>query len=153
MMLQAALLIATILVGLVAGIALAHVVQWPTRRELSTLPIVRSQRVVSRYSAILGLIEAAALVALIVAFARLPAGSAEMWFVGAAALCVAGMMGVWAAWLRPLNATIAAWQPEAPPADWARHHARWSTFHRLRVALAIIALALLLTGLIARPVH
>ena len=60
MMPQAALLIATILVVLVAGIALAHVVQWPRRGELSTLPIVRSQRVVSRYSAILGLIDAAA---------------------------------------------------------------------------------------------
>lgn len=153
MMLQAALLIATILVGLVAGVALAHVVQWPTRRERSTLPIVRSQRVVGRYSAILGPIEAAALVALIVAFVRLPTGSAEMWLVGAAALCVAGMLGMWAAWLRPLNATITAWLPEAPPADWARHHARWSTFHRLRVALAIIAFALLLVGLIARPVH
>jgi uncharacterized membrane protein len=153
MSIQLALVVAIILAALVAGIAVAHVVQWPTRRDPPALPVERVQRVVSRYGAVLGLVEALALVALIVALVRLPAGSTEMWLVAAAAVCVAGMMGVWAAWLRPLNATITAWQPEAPPADWVEHHARWSTLHRVRVVLAILALALLLMGPMARSLH
>lgn len=97
------------------------------------------------------MIEAGALIALLIALFRVPPGSAEMWFVGLAALCVAGMIGVWAAWLRPLRVTLAAWAPEAPAVDWTGHHARWSALHRVRVVLAVLALTLLLMGVFARP--
>ena len=40
-----------------------------------------------------------------------------------------------------LNITMSKWLPEALPSDWSNHHARWSTFHRVRVILAIIAIA------------
>ena len=147
MILQIALLAATVLVALTAASAVRHLVAWPTRRDVSAVPIVR----VRRYGLLLGTIEAGALVALLIALFRVPSGSAEMWLIGLAALCVAGMMGIWAAWLRPLDITMSKWLPEALPPDWSHHHARWSTFHRVRVMLAIIALALLLMGLFARP--
>ena len=117
------------------------------------MPIVRVQRMMRRYGLLFGTIEAGALVALLIALFRIPPGSAEMWLIGLAALCVASMMGVWAAWLRPRNRTIAKWLPEALPPDWSHHHARRSTFHRVRVMLAIIALALLLMGLFANPAN
>ena len=151
MILQIALLAATVLVALTAANAVRHLVQWPTRRDVSAVPIVRVQRTMRRNGLLLGTIEAGALVALLIALFRVPPGSAEMWLIGLAALCVAGMMGIWAAWLRPLNITISKWLPEALPPDWSHHHARWSTFHRVRVILAIIAIALLLMGLFARP--
>ena len=151
MILRIALLAATVLVALTAANAVRHLVEWPTRRDVSAVPIVRVQRTMRRYGVLLGTIEAGALVALLIALLRVPPGSAEMWLIGLAALCVAGMMGVWAAWLRPLNITMSKWLPEALPPDWSHHHARWSTFHRVRVILAIIALALLLMGLFARP--
>ena len=147
MILQIAVLAATVLVALTAANAVRHLVEWPTRRDVSAAPIVR----VRRFGLLLGTIEAGALVALLIALFRVPPGSAEMWLIGVAALCVAGMMGVWVAWLRPLDITIAKWLPEAPPPDWPQHHARRSTFHRVRVILAIIALALLIMGLFARP--
>ena len=154
MILRIALLAATLLVALTAANALRHLVEWPTRgdvSDVSDVPIVRVQRTMRRYGLLLGTIEAGALVALLIALFRVPSGSAEMWLIGLAALCVAGMMGVWAAWLRPLNITISKWLPEALPPDWSHHHARWSTFHRVRVTLAIIAIALVLLGLFARP--
>ena len=147
MILRIALLAATVLVALTAANAVRHLVEWPTRRDVSAVPIVR----VRRYGLLFGTIEAGALVALSIALFRVPSGSAEMWLIGLAALCVAGMMGIWAAWLRPLDITMAKWLPEALPPDWSHHHARWSTFHRVRVMLAIIAIALLLMGLFARP--
>jgi len=145
-----AISIAMILVALTTAIAL-----WPTavragRPDAAALPYTRTQQRVRRYGVLLGVLEGGALAALLIALFSVPAGSAEMWLVGLAALCVALMIGVWAAWLRPLNATIAGWSPEALPEDWAGHHARWSTLHRMRVVLAIIALALLLMGLFPR---
>ena len=151
MILRIALLVATLLVAVTAAHALRHLVEWPTRGDASDVRIIRVQRTVRRYGLLLGTIEAGALVALLIALFRVPSGSAEMWLIGVAALCVGGMMGVWAAWLRPLNTTISTWLPEALPPDWSHHHARWSTFHRVRVILAIIAIALLLMGLFARP--
>lgn len=151
MMLQIALLVATVLVAVAGANALRQVVERPTRRDVLAVPIVRVRRTMRRYGLLLGTIEGGALVALLIALFRMPPGSAEMWLIGLAALCVAGMMGVWAAWLRPLDITISKWLPEALPPDWSHHHARRSTFHRVRVTLAIIALALLIMGLFARP--
>jgi uncharacterized membrane protein len=114
---------------------------------------MRVQRVARRYGVFVALVEIAALIALVAALLIAPTGSTQMWLVGAAALCVAAMLGVWASLLRPLNITIAGWLPETVPADWPHHHARWTTFRRLRVVLAVIALALLLVGLLAQPAH
>lgn len=146
-----AFLVAAVLVAVAAMIALAHVVAWPLRRESSVLPIVRAQRDVRRYGLFLGVVEAVALVALLTVVFTVPSGSVEMWLAGAAALCVALMIGLWAAWLRPLNATIAAWAPEELAAEWPSQHRRWTTFHRVRLTLAVIALALLLVGVLAQP--
>jgi hypothetical protein len=146
-----ALIVAIVLIAIGAMNGLAHVVKWPRERTVSALPIARAQRAVRRYGILLGIIEFAALLALLVVLFKVPVGSSEMWLAGAAALCVAAMLGLWAAWLRPLNMTIAAWTPHTPPADWQHHHRRWSTFHRLRIALAIIAIALLLMGVFAKP--
>ena len=151
MTLQLALAVAAILVAVSGAIALAHVVRWPARRGLSLVPALRAQRAVRRYGVYLGIIEVGALIALLVVLFKVPAGSTEMWLAGGAALCVAAMIGVWAAWLRPLNTTIARWAPDALPADWSHHHSGWSRSHRLRVVLAVIAMALVLMGLFARP--
>jgi hypothetical protein len=150
MTLRFAILAATILVGLAVAGALRHSVSWPRRPDVAE-PYLRAQRSVRRYGALLGVIEGGALVALLIALFRVPADSTEMWLIGLAALCVATMLGVWAAWLRPLNVSMGAWPAEDPPHDWSEHHARWSRFHRLRVMLATIALLLLLMTLFARP--
>ena len=153
MILQLVLVLGTILVAVMAAVAMAHTVRWPSRRGSSGAPIVMVQRTVRRYGVLLAVVEAAALIALLIALFMVAPGSREMWLVGIAALSVAAMIGVWAAWLRPLNVTIGAWPPDTPPADWSRHHRRWTLYHRVRVLLAIIALALLLMGLFARPAH
>jgi uncharacterized membrane protein len=149
--LQLAILVAAVLVGLAGAIALAHAGPWPAARAPSNAAVVRVQRSVRRYGVLLGVIEVAALIALLIVLFSVPARSAEMWLVGVAAICVAFMIGVWTALLRPLNATIVEWAPESLPDDWTRHHARWTTYHRIRLVLAIIALTLLLIGLFARP--
>lgn len=145
------LVIGVLLVATSAGIAASHYVPWPLTARQSVVPVARVQRTVRRYTIVLGVIEALALVALIAVLFSVPPGTTTMWLVGVAALCVAAMLGVWVAWVRPLNATIAGWVPETLPKDWTRHHERWTGLHGLRVVLGVIALALLLIGLFARP--
>ncbi|HEY2854937.1 MAG TPA: anthrone oxygenase family protein [Gemmatimonadaceae bacterium] len=143
------LFLAIALVAIAAGVAVSHVLRWPVRREVSALPIARLQISVRRFGLILGVVEVAALIALLIVLFTVPVGTTTMWLVAAAAVCVAAMIGVWAAWLRPMNATIAAWLPKSLPSDWKHHHARWTRLHRARAILAVIALVLLLIGLMA----
>lgn len=49
--------------------------------------------------------------------------------------------------LVPINNRIAKMNPEQPHEGWLRDRARWDQLHRIRVALLIVALLLLLTGL------
>lgn len=51
------------------------------------------------------------------------------------------------AMLVPINNRIAKLNPEQPYPTWLHDRARWDRLHRIRVALLIIALLLLLTGL------
>jgi uncharacterized membrane protein len=50
--------------------------------------------------------------------------------------------------LVPINNRIARMNPEQPHEGWLRDRARWDQFHRIRVALLIVALVLLLAGLL-----
>jgi uncharacterized membrane protein len=49
--------------------------------------------------------------------------------------------------LVPINSRIAKMNPDQPHEGWLRDRARWDQLHRLRVALLIVALLLLLAGL------
>lgn len=147
---QSALTVAAVLIGVAGLIALVHVVEWPLRRGASDVPIVRAQQAVRRYSLLVGGVEAVALIALLVGISKAPSNSRQMWLAGAAAICLALMIGLWAAWIRPLNAAIAGWAPDDSSDDWTRHQQRWSAYHRRRLVLAVVALALLLMGVLPR---
>jgi uncharacterized membrane protein len=69
-------------------------------------------------------------------------------------LLLASAAALWAATilftvtlLVPINNRIAKMKPEQPHEGWLRDRARWDQLHRIRVALLIVALLLLLTGL------
>jgi uncharacterized membrane protein len=49
--------------------------------------------------------------------------------------------------LVPINNRIARMNPKQPHEGWLRDRARWDQLHRIRVALLIVALLLLLAGL------
>ncbi|MEC3980497.1 anthrone oxygenase family protein [Amycolatopsis sp. H20-H5] len=43
----------------------------------------------------------------------------------------------------PINADQLAWNPQAPPADWAQVRDRWQSAHAVRAAAALLAFGLL----------
>ena len=94
MILRIALLGVTVLVALTAANGVRHLVEWPTHLDVSAVPILRVQRTMRRYGLLFGIIEAGALVTLLSALFSVPPGSADMWLITVAAVCVAGMMGI-----------------------------------------------------------
>ena len=50
--------------------------------------------------------------------------------------------------LVPINNRIARMNPEQPHPTWLQDRSRWDRLHRIRVALLVVAVILLLTGLL-----
>jgi uncharacterized membrane protein len=54
--------------------------------------------------------------------------------------------------LVPVNNRIARMNPEQPHPTWLQDRSRWDRLHRIRVALLVVAVILLLTGLLEEGV-
>ena len=86
-----------------------------------------------------------------VVFVARTAWTAAWWFALGAAALFAAMIVYTVLLPVPINNQVARWQPETPPANWRELRRRWDTLHAIRVAVLIVALALLVTSVIAFP--
>jgi hypothetical protein len=152
-MVRALLLLATLCAALISGVVFSHALQRGEKRRLTGPVFVQVQNTLyNRYGNFVGPMEVAALVLLLILLFVLPPDGVAIWLVAVAALCLAVMIGIWAAGIRPLNIEIRRWTPEVYPDEWARYRDRWARLHLLRMIAAMIALALLLLVLSTRPV-
>jgi uncharacterized membrane protein len=81
------------------------------------------------------------------AFEHRPISQGSGLLLAAAAALWAATIVVTIAMLVPINNRIAKLNPDRPYDGWLNDRARWDLLHRVRVAILIIALLLLLTGL------
>jgi uncharacterized membrane protein len=83
------------------------------------------------------------------AFEHRPVSSGPGLFIGLAAVLWAATIVFTITMLVPINNRIAKMDPEHPYDCWLQDRSRWDQLHQVRVALLIMALVLLLTGLFA----
>ena len=83
------------------------------------------------------------------AFEHRPVSSGPGLFIGLAAILWAITIAFTITMLVPINNRIAKMNPERPYDCWLQDRCRWDQLHQVRVALLIMALVLLLTGLFA----
>jgi uncharacterized membrane protein len=83
------------------------------------------------------------------AFEHRPVSSGPGLFIGLAAILWAITIAFTITMLVPINNRIAKMNPEHPYDCWLQDRCRWDQLHQVRVALLIMALVLLLTGLFA----
>lgn len=84
---------------------------------------------------------------LIATFEHRPISNGPGLLLASAALLWAATIVFTVTMLVPINNRIARMNPEQPYEGWLRDRTRWDQLHRMRVALLIVALLLLLTGL------
>jgi uncharacterized membrane protein len=82
------------------------------------------------------------------AFEHRPISSGPGLFLASAAVLWVAIILFTVTMLVPINNRIAGMNPKQPHEGWLRDRARWDQLHRIRVALLIVALLLLLAGLI-----
>ena len=136
--------VAVVCAGIVAGLALAHVLQRPGTSALGGPTWLAIQHtfyggfaVVGGVGEILGLLAAAGGAILARRAGERPGPPAV------AAACFGGTLVVYALGNRPVNAAVATWTPSTLPPDWPAWRDQWETAHALTAGLAVIALVVL----------
>jgi hypothetical protein len=133
--------VAIVCAGLVAGLALAHVLQRPGSSALDGPAWLAVQHtfyggfaVVGGVGEVVGLLAAGAGLVL----ARREGEPRRPLALGAAGL--AGTLVAYAVGNAPVNARVAAWTPATLPPDWSAWRDRWETAHAVSAGLALLAL-------------
>ena len=145
MTIKAIRFISLLCAALVFGLAIAHVLEIPGKRELSGPEWLKIQHtfyggfaVVGGIAEILGLLTTAA----ILFFVWKHRATFVQTLVGA--LCFVGMLLAYWFGNRPVNAKISSWTPSTLPADWASYRDYWDYAHTTTAVFGAIALVILL---------
>ena len=127
------------LLGLNAGLALAHVLEMPSKLELDgpTWLVVQG-RLYEGWGARIGQLEVVLGVVLATLLLR-TRGAVRRWFLIAATLVLVAEAVVFPLWVLPTNAALDAWNGGPPPIDWEALRRRWEGGHAGRFALLCLA--------------
>ena len=127
------------LLGLNAGLALAHVLEWPNKSGLDAVTWLAVQRdLYDGWGAWIGRIDVALVVLLGVAVARSGRG-ARRWLIASATLLLAAEAVVFPTMVLPTNRAVDAWVGDAPLPGWGTLRASWESGHAARCALLVLA--------------
>lgn len=152
MALQIARFISLLLTAVATGLVFSQVLN---TRAKATLPgnifLAIHQTLLRNYEPVIESLEIGALAATIVALALTRQPSAFL-FTLAAAVSIAGIIVVWALFVRHINEQINHWRSGRLSSDWTKYRDLWATFQGLRAILAFAALiALILAVLSGNP--
>lgn len=149
--LGAARFLGVFLMALATGIVLTHVLQMPFKAQLPGPTYVTIQNgIYQLYGPVVGAVEAGALLTAVATLFLLPRRDARFWLTLLGAICVAAMIGTWAAFIDPVNQEIATWTAREFPSDWADLRDRWAFLHTVRAILAVVGLSALIPAVLAK---
>lgn len=138
------------LTALSMGAAFAHLLEMPAKLNYDgALWLHLLQTLYPAFGRIAGVCEIVAVVgslALVIAVRKRPLAFRWTLF---GALCLVATHAIFWVWVAPVNAMMAPLTPETLPADWARLRDQWEFAHAARAVLQIIALAALISSMLA----
>lgn len=132
--------------GLLAGVELTHVLEWPGKLRLSGSEWLAVQQHLYGGYATFGAVAELSTLALsvVVAVTLLVRRDSRGWVFAFVAAVIAAMLGIFALGLQPINLEVAAMHPGSIPSGWHEILDRWSTLHTICFGLATAAFGALL---------
>lgn len=154
MILVAARFIAVFLTALALGLTATHVLEIPGKQSLSGAEWLHVQHTFyGGFAVVGGIAEVVGLLAALVAAYFVRARRTVLLLTLIGAVCLAGMLVVFAVGNNPLNQQIMVWTPETLPANWQQTRDAWDTAHTISAALAAVGLAALVAALLYDIAH
>ena len=141
--------LAVLAIGLIAGTALAHVLEMPHKLAMTGEAWLPVQQVLyNGWGAKLFWLDVAAVAGLAMTIIRFPASRALA--AVALALLLLADVAVFRVWIEPTNAALDAWTAAEPMEAWQSLRANWEWGHAARAAILTLAM---LIALLAAPVR
>lgn len=137
---------ATVLTGVLAGAVLATWLSEKALGDSTPLWIAYHQAINPTFTRAFPLLAGLALIAALVAAATSWGIPLDRLLVLSAIGCLLIGLGITVIVHFPINAEIATWRSDAPPADWQQIRDRWLAAHTIRTAFAVSGFALLVSA-------
>lgn len=154
MFVRAVRFVSLMLTALTSGVVFSHVLK---RRNKATLPApayLDAQQVLLRgWAKTAGQVESGALLSTAVGLILVRKRRPAVLLTAVGTGCLAAMIGVWAAWINPINKQVDAWTVESLPTDWKHVRDRWEQLHVARFGLSLIGLSALLLAVLSETSH
>lgn len=145
--LRLARFVVLLFLGLLAGVELTHVLEWPGKLRLTGPEWLSvQQHLYGGYATFGAVAELSTLaISVVAAIALLARRDPRGWAFAFVAVMVAAMLAIFALGLQPINLEVAAMHPASVPSGWHGILDRWSTLHTICFGLATAAFAVLLS--------
>ncbi|WP_395016302.1 hypothetical protein [Dongia sp.] len=138
-----------LLVALTLGIAFSTALEYPGKVKLDGPEWLTVQHNIYLAFGVVGaIIEVTAILTTWIVFAQIRSWKAARILTLLAALAATAALGIWFAWVDPVNTALNAWTPETLPDNWASFRDRWEAGHAVSAALFLLAFSALVVAIL-----
>lgn len=139
-----------LLVALTLGMTFCHALEHLGKVQLSGPDwLMLQHHVYMAYGVVGAIIEVTAIITTWIVFAQLRGWKLARLLTLIAALCSSAALGVWFAYVEPVNTALNAWTADTLPSDWARFRDQWEGGHAVGAALFAIAFGALVAAILS----
>jgi hypothetical protein len=139
-----------LLVALTLGMTFCHALEYPGKAKLDGPEWLTVQHNIYVAFGVVGaIIEVTAILTTWIVFAQIRSWKAARVLTLFAAIAATAALGVWFAWVDPVNTALNAWTPETLPDNWASFRDRWEAGQAVSAALFLLAFSALVVAVLS----
>ena len=139
-----------LLVALTLGMTFCHALEYPGKLQLTGSEWLTVQHNVYMAFGVVGaIIEVTAIATTWIVFAQLRGWKVARVLTLLAALCGTAALGIWFAYVDPVNTALNAWTPETLPDNWTGFRDRWEAGHAASAVLFALAFSALVVAILS----
>jgi hypothetical protein len=146
MMVKVTRFVGLLLGALNLGLAFAHLVEMPPKREMDGPNWLNTQRIYRGFGNVARVTMPATLLASLSTLALVRRRGPTALLTALGAICTAATVAIWARFNEPVNRAVVAWEAEGLPPDWARQRDQWEYAHATSAVLHAVGLSAALIG-------
>ena len=139
-----------LLVALTLGMTFCHALEYPGKVKLPGPEwLTVQQNIYIAFGVVGAVIEVTAILTTWIVFAQIRTWKLARVLTLLAALCATAALGVWFAWVDPVNTALNAWTPETLPDNWMSFRDHWEAGHAVSAALFLLAFSALVVAILS----
>lgn len=139
-----------LLVALTLGLTFSHALEYPGKARLTGAEwLVVQHNIYIAFGVVGAIIEVTAIITTWIVFSQIKGWKAARVLTLLAAVCGTAALGIWFAYVDPVNNALNSWTPDTLPDNWTQFRDRWEAGHAVSAALFALAFSALVIALMS----